>query len=400
MKVKKKALLWIIPAAILLLPVVLWGIAALAAYIYSGIVLGGAKITGDPRRGVPEEVLKREKELRAALDKTMYEGAGQFLPIASIYEWQPGSESPVPAAGREQALKFAASPEGKAFFARNREYLDLCCRIAAEEPFDVEKTLILLRGYRSAARICAAQAALAHWRGRKGEILPPLEPAEKLERTMLAHETTIIEALLRIAIGATRLHQAVRCGPEDPAYAAAYRATLERFLAAPVQMPLDAWLQARELREIRGFGRGRLASYPREFGFWKRAAVYPFVCFDVARHLRKTSELERKAPEWIRSGVVPEGGKPGYLEDGQRNALRKALLYRAHYGTALALKIYRCEKGTYPESLDALVPAFLPKLFRDPYTGAPLTYRRLPGNAFELSFPSAPHNRVGSRPNY
>ena len=69
-------------------------------------------------------------------------------------------------------------------------------------------------------------------------------------------------------------------------------------------------------------------------------------------------------------------------------------------GTALALKLYRCEKGTCPESLDALVPAFLPKLFCDPYTGAPLTYQRLPGNAFELSFPSAPHNRVRSKPNY
>ena len=399
MKVKKKALLWIIPAGVLLLPIVLWGAAALAAYVYSGIVLNGAKITEDPRRGVPGEILKREKELRAALDKTMYEGAGQFLPIAGSCTWQPGDERPVPAAGREQALKFAASPEGKAFFARNREYLDLCCRIAAEEPFEVEKAQTLLVGYRSAARICAAQAALAHWQGRKAEILPLLEPMEKLERTMLEHETAVIEALVRIAVGATRLDMAVSCGPEDPAYAATYRAMLSRFLAAPVQMPIEGRLQARELREIRGFGRGKW-TYPREFGFRKRAAVYPFACFDVARHLRKTLELERKAPGWIRSGVVPKGGKPGSLEDAQRSALRKALLYRAHYGTALALKLYRCEKGTCPETLDALVPAFLPKLFRDPYTGAPLTYRRLPGNAFELSFPSAPHNRVRSKPGY
>ena len=399
MKVKKKALLWIIPAVPLLLPVVLWGAAALAAYVYSGIVLNGAKITEDPRRGVPGEVLKREKELRAALDKTMYEGAGQFLPIAGSCTWQPGDERPVPAAGREQVLKFAASPEGKAFFARNREYLDLISRIAAEEPFEVEKTLTLLRGYRSAARVCAAQAALAHWQGRKAEILPLLEPMEKLERTMLEHETTIIEALVRIAIGATRLHTAVSCGPEDPAYAATYRAMLARFLAAPVQMPLEAWLQARELREIRGFGRGKWA-YPPEFGFWKKTMAYPFACFGIARDLRRTLGQEPMAPEWIRTGVVPKGENPGYLEDAQRSALRKALLYRAHYGTALALKLYRCEKGTCPESLDALVPAFLPKLFCDPYTGAPLTDRRLPGNAFELSFPSAPHNRVRSKPNY
>ena len=400
MKVKKKALLWIVPLAILLLPVVLWGAAALATYIYSGIVLGGAKITEDPRQGVLGEILKQEKELRAALNKTMCEGAGQFLPIAGSCTWQPGDERPVPAAGREQALKFAASPEGKAFFARNREYLDLCCRIAAEEPFEVEKAQTLLVGYRSAARICAAQAALAHWQGRKAEILPLLEPMEKLERTMLEHETAVIEALVRIAVGATRLDMAVSCGPEDPAYAALYRAMLARFLAAPVQMPLEAWLQARESREIRGFGRGKLGSYPLKFGFWKRAAVYPLACLDVARHLRKTLELERMAPEWIRSGVVPKGGKPGSLEDAQRSALRKALLYRAHYGTALALKLYRCEKGTCPETLDALVPAFLPKLFCDPSSGAPLTYRRLPGNAFELSFPSAPHNRVRSKPGY
>ena len=172
-----------------------------------------------------------------------------------------------------------------------------------------------------------------------------------------------------------------------------------RLPAAPVQMPIEAWLQARELREIRGFGRGKW-TYPREFGFWTKTMAYPLACFGIARDLRRTLEQEPMVPEWIRTGVAPKGKNPGELEDAQKKALRKALLYRAHYGTALALKLYRCEKGTCPESLDALVPAFLPKLFRDPWTGAPLTYRRLPGDAFELSIPSEPHNRVRSKPNY
>lgn len=44
--------------------------------------------------------------------------------------------------------------------------------------------------------------------------------------------------------------------------------------------------------------------------------------------------------------------------------------------TALAVERYRLKHGRWPERLEDLVPAFLPALPTDPYTGSPLVYRQ------------------------
>jgi hypothetical protein len=44
---------------------------------------------------------------------------------------------------------------------------------------------------------------------------------------------------------------------------------------------------------------------------------------------------------------------------------------------ALALRLYRKERGRYPEDLQALAPKFLPSVPSDPYDGKPLRYRKL-----------------------
>ena len=44
--------------------------------------------------------------------------------------------------------------------------------------------------------------------------------------------------------------------------------------------------------------------------------------------------------------------------------------------TALALSLYRSDTGAYPDSLDALVPAYLPRLQIDPFDGKPIRYQR------------------------
>jgi len=43
---------------------------------------------------------------------------------------------------------------------------------------------------------------------------------------------------------------------------------------------------------------------------------------------------------------------------------------------ALALKIYKAEKGKYPDRLDDLVPEILPELPKDPFTGKDFVYKR------------------------
>jgi hypothetical protein len=52
--------------------------------------------------------------------------------------------------------------------------------------------------------------------------------------------------------------------------------------------------------------------------------------------------------------------------------------------TAVALRRHRLEHGTYPPSLDALVPAYLPALPIDPFTGRPIDYKTA-GAGFELA---------------
>jgi hypothetical protein len=51
----------------------------------------------------------------------------------------------------------------------------------------------------------------------------------------------------------------------------------------------------------------------------------------------------------------------------------------------LAAERYRLKYGRWPETLDALVPEFLPAVPADPYDGRPLRYRRLPEGAVVYS---------------
>lgn len=44
--------------------------------------------------------------------------------------------------------------------------------------------------------------------------------------------------------------------------------------------------------------------------------------------------------------------------------------------TGIALERHRLKHGAHPESLEALVPEFLPHIPPDPYDGQPLRYRR------------------------
>lgn len=52
--------------------------------------------------------------------------------------------------------------------------------------------------------------------------------------------------------------------------------------------------------------------------------------------------------------------------------------------TACALERHRLAHGSYPEKLDALAPAFLPKPLPDPMTGQPFRYRRTDDGWFQL----------------
>jgi len=63
--------------------------------------------------------------------------------------------------------------------------------------------------------------------------------------------------------------------------------------------------------------------------------------------------------------------------------VRKAEARLAVAQVSFALRLYRAERGTYPESLGALTPAVLAEVPADPFTGKPLMYAR-EGDGFLL----------------
>lgn len=356
---------------------VVWGISALSFYIYAGALIDRTASAADPRGKLPQELVKRKLEVRSANNLSALRKRGIELPLAGRGMWRGRRGKTVAEKTKQRTLEFAASAEGKAFFDRNAELIDLCCRIAAEGKFSPDSSLSHLQEYRSAARIAAAQAALAHYRKDAKAILPPLEMAEKLERALYANEQTVIESLARIGLTSMRMGVIVGCGPEAPEYAAQYRAILNRLLAAEAKIPVETgWFRA-ELQRVRGFGNGK-CTYPEGTGAYARLVNYPTACASLVCKIRNAEANAERAAEWRKSGRIPEDA------DVYGNAMRRALECRAFYATALALKIYRCEKGEYPETLDALVPEILDQLPCDPLTGMPFDYRKMPKGGFML----------------
>lgn len=355
-----------------------WGVSALSFFIYASNVIDRTASAADPRCPLPEDIAKYEQKLRSADSYPALRKRGIELPLVGRGMWRGRRGKTVAEKTRQRTLEFAGSAEGKAFFDRNAKLIDLYCQIAAEGEFSPETSVAHLQGYRNAARIAAAQAALAHYRKDAKAILPPLEKVEKLEKTLYAREGTVIEGLVRIMLTSMRMNVIVGCGPESPEYAAQYRAILQRLLAAEAKIPVETgWFRA-ELERVRGFGNGKY-TYPAGTGAYARLVNYPTACASLVYKIRRAEANAKRAAEWRKSGRIPgDAGSYG-------NAMRRALECRAFYATALALKIHRCEKGDYPETLDALVPDILSELPCDPLTGKPFVYRKMPKGGFMLS---------------
>lgn len=103
----------------------------------------------------------------------------------------------------------------------------------------------------------------------------------------------------------------------------------------------------------------------------------------------ETTGIAFRHPSWLRgfafrplamaggilwpSGLRAERNLPETAFSFELIAETKA--YQRLMQTALALSLYRREHGSYPKSLSALVPRFLPDLPKDPFDGKPLRYR-------------------------
>jgi hypothetical protein len=98
--------------------------------------------------------------------------------------------------------------------------------------------------------------------------------------------------------------------------------------------------------------------------------------------------LDRPGTNWIRNQMQDQI----WLMFGGSVQGLKSTIDRVMYGeaartitvTAIALKRYQLQHGTYPPDLKALVPGFLPEVPLDPVDGHPLRYQKLTDSAFLL----------------
>lgn len=130
----------------------------------------------------------------------------------------------------------------------------------------------------------------------------------------------------------------------------------------------------------------------------------PFVRIGHASYLRHVEQLlDAQAAPGPRPPLEPFSPLPflGRFTDGFTAALERAITTGDDFSSVLgaaelsvALRRYRLDRGVYPDVLAMLVPAYLPSVPLNPFTGKTPVYARK-GNGFTLS---APQSRVKDRP--
>jgi hypothetical protein len=266
---------------------------------------------------------------------------------------------------------------------------------------------------RQAARACIARLHLAEAAGDHQGAVRAFEQAMGLGR-VVSHGATLIEQLVAVAISSLALNHMRLYLDRRESTAAELREIIEvsrrhlpimplslaiegeRLLGldavefvyedperSPVQMlhvlskprgaePMSA--RAARAWEVR---HGRLA--PKEEvhelldGKYQRA-------IELSRALDRNAvsrarEIEAELADLPRRHMLAELIVPSFVSAFQHRLSFDAIT--AGHLIHFALQLHRAERGTFPDTLDALIPAYLDALPPDPYTGEPFRYRRL-----------------------
>jgi len=120
----------------------------------------------------------------------------------------------------------------------------------------------------------------------------------------------------------------------------------------------------------------------------------PFTRLSRARYLQRMGALlEAQAGPRPRAPIAPSSTR-GWMAralaasiTGFERAMETGDLFMSALGATelgVALRRYRLDHGAYPDTLPAVVPAYLPSLPLDPFTGQPPVYERQ-GAGFTLA---------------
>ncbi len=378
----------------------IWLLSAVIALAYghAAIAESARLFPMEKRPGVPQSMLDADKKQKKWNAQFSTDHPDFHLPLSSTYIWFTGGNKPIPDAIRKKTLDIFQSPKGEEFFRLNSEQIRRYTQELPLVQWDLtDCSMDRLIGWRAVARWTCDRAILLAFLGRKEEILPALDELVPLEDAIEKYRTSIIESLVLFAVQSMRFNTMVQLGPDSPEYAQYYRRELDKLLRNPIHVPNEAPLAAREVERV--FRMKPFALMPEE-SFYSRFLSFPFNSILFARETFQFIVLKDEAEALSKQTVMGPMDKrfiPETDEAIYRKAIIVAACRKSLYSIALALKLYRCEKGEYLKTLQELVPQYLKQLPVDPTDGSALVYELLPDGSFRLSMPASSKHEIRSK---
>lgn len=316
------------------------------------------------------------------------------LPLESIHFWT-APDSPVTPEMRNMAAADLDSPEAKAYFAAAAALKPH--NSFFPEKYDLPGFLPMLNTLRSAARQLGGTAAVYHWQGKHDRILPILRLEQEVGRTLDSAPKLALSGLVRIALDSMLAKNLVQLGPNGPQYAEEYHRYLDYFRNVDYTVSDELEFLANYLQKALRWPKE--LDYPfhdRPLPFFQRI----FVISLVSNLVRERAVAQPLIAELRAAAKIGETKQSNHFPENYLPGLKREKVARTLFPTLLALKLYRSLEGSYPETLEALVPGLLPALPIDPETGEVFPYTRTP-DGFTLTYRNGKHTiTTGSKPDY
>jgi len=300
---------------------------------------------------------------------------------------------------KQELMDFIKSPERKQIYALLEQAITYQeCHFI---PKIKDKTINLFADeMESLAGFKLVHAYIYKFKGQDDKVLPEIERSLRLAN-VVGNEQLWYSFTRSWHIVDMAMTDAVRIGMENPASTVSYRRMLDyltqhqinylfnglefkddyfsRILAFQCSFDNDQWgYYGCTYFSKKMLWTDLLVGYPLVLRYFSN---YINDCVKVRREMLKIREMPVLPPELSRLLVDSHSNNDyNWL---LRTSLRLLFEFRsslAMFKIGLALKIYKCEHGKYPASLQELVPAILPEIPVDPLDGKPFGYSVKNGN--------------------